>query len=93
MLVRAAEHSEEWFQNFSTIIKSMPAVTEFHRTSGEIDYIFKVQVPDAASYDEIYKTLIRSARCAGVSGVFSMEVLKQTTALPLPDSDRSAEHR
>jgi len=93
VLVRAAEHSEEWFENFSSIIKSMPAVVEFHRTSGEIDYIFKVQVPDAAHYDEIYKTLIRSARCAGISGVFSMEVLKQTTALPLPEAARGTEGR
>jgi Lrp/AsnC family transcriptional regulator len=85
VMVRAAEHSESWFEKFSAAVRDIPAVTEFHRTSGEIDYLLKLQVKDVASYDEVYKKLI-AAHCADVSAVFSMEEIKYTTAVPLPGS-------
>jgi Lrp/AsnC family transcriptional regulator, cysteine-sensing transcriptional activator len=84
VLVRAAEHSQEWFDHFASTVRAIPAVTEFHRTSGEVDYLLKLQLADVASYDEIYKLLIGSIRCAEVRAVFSMEELKRTTAVPLP---------
>jgi Lrp/AsnC family transcriptional regulator len=83
VMVRAAEHSEAWFEKFASAVRDIPAVTEFHRTSGEIDYVLKLQVRDVASYDEVYKKLI-ATHCADVSAVFSMEEIKYTTAVPLP---------
>lgn len=83
VLVRAAEHSQEWFEHFSATVRAIPAVTEFHRTSGDVDYLLKLQLADVASYDEVYKLLIGSVRCAEVRAVFSMEELKRTTAVPL----------
>jgi Lrp/AsnC family transcriptional regulator len=85
VLVRAAEHSQAWYQSFAAAVSAIAAVTEFHRTSGEVDYLLKLQVADVASYDEIYKELIASARCAEVRAVFSMEEIKHTTAIPLPN--------
>jgi Lrp/AsnC family transcriptional regulator len=85
VLVRAAEHSQEWFDHFAATVRAIPCVTEFHRTSGEVDYLLKLQLADVASYDEIYKLLIGSIRCAEVRAVFSMEELKRTTAVPLPE--------
>lgn len=84
VMIRAAEHSAEWFENFAATVQDIPAVTEFHRTSGEVDYLLKLQLPDVAMYDEIYKQLMRCGRCADVSAVFSMEEIKRTTAVPLP---------
>jgi Lrp/AsnC family transcriptional regulator len=43
-----------------------------------------LQLPDVASYDEVYKLLIGSIRCSEVRAVFSMEELKRTTSVPLP---------
>jgi Lrp/AsnC family transcriptional regulator len=82
-MVRAAEHSEEWFRNFAATVAKLPEVVEFYRTSGEVDYLLKLQLADVAAYDEVYKDLIHSARCADVSAVFCMEQIKHTTALPL----------
>jgi Lrp/AsnC family transcriptional regulator len=48
-----------------------------------VDYLLKLQLADIASYDESYKRLIRSARCADVSAVFSMQEISRTTAIPL----------
>jgi Lrp/AsnC family transcriptional regulator len=61
----------------------MPEVVEFYRMSGEVDYLLKLQVADIASYDRVYKTLIRSAKLMDVSSAFAMEELKRTTAIPL----------
>lgn len=83
VLIRAAEHSQAWFEHFAATVRAIPAVTEFHRTSGDVDYLLKLQLPDVASYDEVYKLLISSTRCAEVRAVFSMEELKRTTAVPL----------
>src|SRR6185312_3294225 len=84
VLIRAAEHSLAWFDHFAATVRAIPSVTEFHRTSGDVDYLLKLQLADVASYDEVYKLLIGSTRCAEVRAVFSMEELKRTTAVPLP---------
>ena len=83
VMVRAAEHSEEWFRSFAATVAKLPEVVQFYRTSGEVDYLLKLQLADVAAYDEVYKDLIHSARCADVSAVFCMEQIKHTTALPL----------
>jgi Lrp/AsnC family transcriptional regulator len=51
--------------------------------SGDIDYLLKVMIPDIAGYDQVYKKLIKVADLLDVSSSFAMEVLKNTTALPL----------
>jgi Lrp/AsnC family transcriptional regulator len=84
VLVRAGEHSDEWFKNFAATVRAMPEVVEFYRTSGDVDYLLKLQLADIASYDESYKCLIRSTRCADVSALFSMQEIRRTTAVPLP---------
>src|SRR5579863_901388 len=92
VMVRAAEHSEQWFTNFAETVDSLPEVVEFYRTSGEVDYILKLQVADVAAYDRVYTALIRTARCADVSAAFCMEHIKHTTCIPLSlaDSTRQA---
>ena len=84
VLIRAAEHSQTWFEHFAATVRDIPYVTEFHRTSGDVDYLLKLQLPDVARYDEVYKLLINSIRCAEVRAIFSMEELKRTTSVPLP---------
>jgi len=81
--VRAGEHTERWLETFSAAVRKMPEVVEFYRMSGEVDYLLKLQVADIASYDRVYKTLIRSAKLMDVSSAFAMEELKRTTAVPL----------
>ena len=43
----------------------------------------KPAAKDIAGYDAVYKQLIQAASFADVSANFSMETIKQTTALPL----------
>ena len=82
--VRTSEHDEKWLQRFAAAVVALPEVLEFHRMSGDIDYLLKVVTTDIGGYDRFYKKLIAStAHLTGVSSAFSMEQIKYSTALPL----------
>ena len=84
VMLRAAEYTDEWFEGFAAVVRSIPEVLEFYRLAGEVDYLIKLQVSDIAGYNEVSKVLTRHVRFRDVSGAFAMEELKYTTALPLP---------
>ena len=81
--VRTSQHDEKWLAKFAAAVIALPEVMEFHRMSGNVDYLLKVVTTDIDGYDRFYKKLIRAANLTGVSSAFSMEQLKYTTALPL----------
>jgi Lrp/AsnC family transcriptional regulator len=81
--VRTSQHNAAWLQRFRKAVDAIPEIVEAYRMSGDVDYLLRVVVPDIAGYDAVYKRLIETVELADVSSGFSMEVLKQTTALPL----------
>lgn len=81
--IRAAQHDEKWLTRFAAVVSTLPEVQEFHRMSGDVDYLLKVVAPSIDGYDRFYKKLISLVDLAGVSSAFSMEQIKSTTALPL----------
>jgi Lrp/AsnC family transcriptional regulator len=81
--VRTSEHDEKWLAQFAAAVAALPEVLEFHRMSGDVDYLLKVVTTDIDGYDRFYKKLIKAARLSGVSSAFSMEQIKYSTALPL----------
>ena len=84
--VKTREHSAAWARKLNEVIAAMPEIQECHRIGGDVDYLLKVVVPDMAGYDRSYKELIeRLPALADVSALFSMERLKSTTGLPIPD--------
>lgn len=99
--LRTSQHDEKWLAQFAAAVVAMPEVQEFHRMSGDVDYLLKVVTTDIEGYDRFYKRLIRTAQLSGVSSAFSMEQIKSTTALPLellgvalpqPDSKKPGVH-
>ena len=81
--VRTSEHDDKWLARFAAAVIALPEVQEFHRMSGDVDYLLKVVTTDIEGYDMFYKKLIRTAKLTGVSSAFSMEQIKSTSALPL----------
>ncbi len=81
--IRAGQHDEKWLTRFAAVVSTLPEVQEFHRMSGDVDYLLKVVAPSIDGYDRFYKKLISLVDLAGVSSAFSMEQIKSTTALPL----------
>lgn len=61
----------------------MPEVTGFYRMAGDVDYLLKVIVSDMEAFDKFYKRLISTAALNDVTSRFSMETIKETTALPI----------
>lgn len=82
-MVRTNQHSDAWFSTFEKAVESIPEILEFHRTSGEIDYLLRVVARDMRHYDEVYKRLIREVDFADVSSTFVMETFKSDTQLPI----------
>ena len=83
VMIRTNEHNKDWVARFIAGIERIPEVVEAYRTSGEIDYLLKVRVPDIAAYDEFYQRLIEEVDLYDVRTTFVMEEIKHTTALPL----------
>lgn len=81
--IRTTQHNEKWFKRLSSVVANIPQILEFYRMSGEVDYLFKVVVPDIQAYDAVYKQLIREIELSDVSSSFAMEQIKYTTVLPL----------
>jgi Lrp/AsnC family transcriptional regulator len=80
---KLVEHAPDALERFARLVRDLPEAIEFHRITGEFDYLLKLQLADIAAYDRVYKRLIETIRLADVRACFAMEVLKQTTSLPL----------
>ena len=82
-LVRTNQHSDAWFSTFKKAVATIPEILEFHRTSGDLDYLLRVVARDMKHYDEVYRKLIREVDFADVSSTFVMETIKSDTQLPI----------
>ncbi len=83
VLIRTNEHNSVWTDRFLSTVDHFDEVIEAYRTSGELDYLLKVVVPDMDAYDDFYLRLIEYIDLYDVRSIFVMEEMKHTTALPL----------
>ena len=83
--IEAGDHSPAWLERFAAAVQTMPEVMEAHRMAGDIDYMLRVVTSDLAAYDGFYKRLIAAVSPKNVSSRMSMERVKSTTALPIPE--------
>lgn len=81
--VRTNRHEPGWLADFAAAVNDFDEVVEFHRLSGDWDYLLKVTVPDIAAYDAFYKRLTARVALSDVTSMFAMEEIKATTELPL----------
>ena len=88
VLIRTSEHEADWQRKFLEALRSRPEVLEAHRLAGDIDYILKVRVSNARAYDRFYQSLIGEVKIHNVTALLSMEEIKATSALPIPDGER-----
>ncbi|VDS07107.1 Leucine-responsive regulatory protein [Paracoccus haematequi] len=88
VLIRTSEHDKDWAARFLKALRDRPEVIEAHRLAGDIDYILKVQVKNARAYDRFYQSLIGEVKIHNVTALLSMEEIKATSALPIPEAGR-----
>ena len=68
VLIRTSEHEAEWQAAFLEALNGRDEVQEANRLAGDIDYILKVRVKNARSYDIFYQQLILDVRIHNVTG-------------------------
>lgn len=78
-----ARHSADWLARFREALATIPEVLECHRLTGQADYVLKLALPGIEHYDRVYKKLIDKVEIHDVSAHISMEVIKDSRALPL----------
>ncbi|MEK9959557.1 MAG: Lrp/AsnC family transcriptional regulator [Pelagibacteraceae bacterium] len=81
--IKTTKHNKEWTDKFSAVVKKTPEIIECHRLMGDTDYLLKVVVKDSESYNNFYSKLTKEIDLSNVSGLQSLEEVKQTSSLPL----------
>lgn len=81
--VEATDHSTTWREEFAQVALSYPEIVEIHRMAGDVDYLLKVVVPDMAAFDQFYQAFTTRLPCRNVTSKFAMEVMRDTTQLPI----------
>lgn len=83
VMVKTRHYSADWLKLFRQHVSSIPDVIDFFRIGGEYDYLLKIATKDMASYDQVYKRLIKGIELETVTSYFAMEAIEEQRAVPL----------
>jgi Lrp/AsnC family transcriptional regulator len=83
--IEVGEHSGKALASFAANVASMEEVMDFYRLAGDVDYLLRVVVPDAAAFDAFYRRLIELMPLKSVTSRFALENIKSETAYPIKD--------
>lgn len=83
VLVRTRQHSKKWLQEFRRQIELIEEVVNFHRISGDYDYMLQIVTRDMQSFDRIYQRIIENVELDSVTSYFAMEEIIGNRQLPL----------
>ncbi|WP_386630518.1 Lrp/AsnC family transcriptional regulator [Sulfitobacter geojensis] len=86
VMLRTNRHDADWFEELATFCQGEDAIVEFHRLSGDIDFLLKVLLADMDDYQAFYRRMIAKVSFMDVSTTFAFEATKQTTAVPIDGS-------
>ncbi|SNT32558.1 Lrp/AsnC family transcriptional regulator [Tardiphaga sp. OK246] len=83
VMLRTRQHDKAWFAKLRTFVERETIVVEFHRLSGEIDFLLKVVLRDMDDYRGFYDRLTSAVELLDVSTAFAFEGLKEQTRVPI----------
>ena len=83
VMIRTNAHDAKWMKQLQSALAAMPEVVGAYRMTGDLDYVLRVRVADVPAYDAFYKRLTSRISVSDISASFVMEVMKDTTAVPL----------
>jgi DNA-binding Lrp family transcriptional regulator len=82
--VRLRDHGEANLKAFRTMLAGMPEATFCVMVTGEADYLMRLVARDLPHFQEIVQSkVLRCSAIAHVESSIVLEVLKDTTELPL----------
>jgi Lrp/AsnC family transcriptional regulator, leucine-responsive regulatory protein len=73
------------YDEFREAVRDWPEVVTCHATTGDVDYLLRVHVGTLDDFSRfVQQRLLRQPGVLDVRTSFALDVLKDTTALPLP---------
>lgn len=82
--VRLKQHTKEFGKQFMEVILSLDEVTECYNTSGEYDFMIKVQVRSMKHYQDFVLNKLGEVDCIGnLHSIFVLGNIKQSYKIPL----------
>jgi len=80
--VKLKQMNRDVANNFISVIKDIPQVTECYNISGEYDYLLKIHAPDMKYYNEFVINVLGTISSIGsILSSFVMNEIKNTHAL------------
>ncbi len=83
VFIKTNQHNKKWSEKFRAYILNQDNVIGLYRISGSFDYIIDVLSKNMSDYDSFYKNLIENVDLLEVSSSFVMEIMKETTRVPI----------
>ncbi len=82
--IKTNVHQTEKLEPVEEAICALPEVLECHHITGEYDYLLKVVIKNSKDLKDFIGNKLTHGNISGVQTSLSYEVLKSTTALPIP---------
>lgn len=77
------------FDEFRDAVRDWPEVVACHAMTGDVDYLLRVHVGTLEDFSAfVQRRLLRHPGVLDVRTSFALDVIKDTTELPLPGGDR-----
>lgn len=82
--VKLIKINREIAEEFCSMIREIPEVTECYNVSGEHDYLMKINAPDMKYYQEfILNVLGRIGSLGSITSMFVMDEIKHEYGIPI----------
>ena len=83
IFIKTSKHNSNWSDQFKGYILKQDNVLGLYRISGSYDYLIDVLSKNIKDFDKFYKNLIENVEIFEVSSSFVMEIMKETTSIPI----------
>ena len=84
LMISISNYTEEWLNNFESVVNKEDRIIEVHRISGSIgDYLLKILSTSKKDYDNFQQELIKKIQCTNMTSYFSLKTIKKFKKIPL----------
>ena len=88
--MRLKHHSQLLMDDFMDAVQGIDEITECYNTSGEFDFILKIQTRDMDSYQEFMRKKLGNIESVGYfHSIFAMKEVKNTHGVPVIMQEKS----
>ena len=84
LMISISDYTEEWLNNFESVVNKEDRIIEVHRISGsQGDYLLKILSISQKDYDDFQQELIKKIQSTNMISYFSLKTIKKFKKIPL----------